>query len=145
MGRRLTVYSCNQVKCIVGVYPVSSGRSDGDFIKISQTEEGFTYKQGIDGEGTRNATGARQCRVTIIVGQTSAANAYFSALYNGDIATEGGAGIVPMGITDLGGKSLFAAKEAWIVKMPDQAYAKEAGTIEWEFDVHDPKNFAGGH
>lgn len=145
MARRLTVYSCNQVKAVVGVFPVESGRSDGDFIKISQTEEGFTYKQGVDGEGTRSATGARLARVTITVMQTSAANAYFSALYNGDIATEGGAGIVPIGIKDLGGLDLFASKEAWIVKMPDRAYAKEAGTVDWEFDCHNAQSFAGGH
>ena len=145
MGRRLTVYSCNQVKCVVGVFPVESGRSDGDFIKIAHTEEGFTYKQGTDGEGTRSATGARHARVTVSVMQTSAANAYFCALYNGDIATEGGAGIVPLSVTDLGGKDLFVAKEAWIVKLPDRAYAKEAGVIDWEFDCHNPQDFIGGH
>lgn len=145
MARRLTVYSVNQVKCVVGVYPVDSGRGDGDFITITQTEEGFTYKQGTDGEGTRSATGARLCRVTITVGQTSAANAYFSALYQGDINTDGGAGIVPIAVTDLGGKSLFTAKETWIVKMPDGAYAKESGTVAWEFDCHNAQNFIGGH
>ena len=145
MARRLTVYSCNQVKCVVGAFPVESGRSDGDFITIAQTEESYTYKQGVDGEGTRSATGARLCRVTITVMQTSAANAYFSALHKGDVEANGGAGVVPLSISDLGGLSLFFSPEAWIVKMPDQTYAKESGTVAWEFDCHNVQNFAGGH
>jgi len=142
---KLKVYSCNQVKCIVGVFPVESGRSDGDFIKISPKEDRYIARQGVDGETTRSDTGACIVRVTVTVMQTSSANAYFSALYNGDIAADGGAGVVPLGITDLGGRSLFASAEAWIPKMPDQTYAKEAGTIDWDFDCIVSVNFAGGN
>lgn len=143
---RMTVYSARQVKVTVGAFSVDSGRADGDFVKISQTEERFSVKQGIDGEGTRSDTGSVIFRVTITVAQTSKANAYFSALYLGDIKADGGAGIVPLGVVDLGGKDLFATKSAWIVKMPDATKGKESGTHDWEFDCHDPSvHILGGH
>lgn len=146
MGKnRMTVYSVNEVKVTVGVYPVDSGRSDGDFVAISQTEERYVVKQGPDSEATRSDTGAVIHRIVISVTQTSRANAYFSALHKGDIAAIGGAGIVPLAVVDIGGKDVFVTKSAWIVKWPDQKKAKESGIVDWEFDCHDPEVFIGGH
>ena len=146
MANRFGTYSINQVKAVVGVYSVSSGRSpDADFVKISTPNERFAYANGPDGEGVRSDTGPGPRDVTIIVMKTSQANAVFSALYAGDISLDGGAGVVPMTITDLGGKDLFFAPNAWIKKMPDDTKSKEAGTVEWEFSTHDSKHFIGGH
>lgn len=139
------VWSANQISCSVGLVPVESGRGDDEFIRIEQQEDNFTYKAGVDGEGTRSENKNRYTVVTITLMATSSGNAVLSALHTGDITIDGGAGIVPIAIRDRAGLDVFMAPEAWVIKPPDVANAKEVGTREWKIGVHNPTRFDGGH
>ncbi len=141
----LKIYSASEVSLIFSLIPIDGGRGDDEFVQIAKQGETFTYKAGIDGEGTRSESKDNYFLVKVTVMQTSSANAIFSSILAGDQALPGGAGVAPILIRDKQGKSVFAAAQAWITKWPDLKYAKEAGTVEWEIGVHDPTVFIGGN
>jgi hypothetical protein len=83
--------------------------------------------------------------VSITLMQTSAVNGLFSAIFTGDTQVPGGQGIAPIFIRDKQGASIFSSPQAWITGPPTLGYAKEAKTLKWEFNVHDPLHFLGGN
>jgi hypothetical protein len=141
----LKVYSAAEISFIFSGIPIDGGRGDDEFCEIAKQEDTYTYKAGIDGEGTRSETKNSYHKVTLTLMQTSSANALLSALHNGDIAIPGGQGIAPILVKDRQGASLFTAAEAWIEKIPDLKYAKEAGTVKWIIGCHQPVNVLGGN
>lgn len=141
----LKVFSANEISFSFSAVPIDSGRGDDEFCSIDKAEDSFTYKAGVDGEGTRSENKNSLHVVLLTVMQTSRANAILSALHNGDLLIPGGSGVAPILIRDRQGASVFAAAEAWIVKMPTSAYAKEAGTRQWMFHCHSPVWVEGGN
>lgn len=141
----MKIYSASEITVVFGGLPIDSGRGDDEFCAISKAEETFTYKAGVDGEGTRSESKNNYHTVKLTVMRTSRANALLSAIYNGDVSVAGGAGVVPILVRDRQGASLFSSAESWITKLPDNVYAKEANTIEWVIGVHNPINIIGGN
>lgn len=141
----MKVYSAAEVTFNFAGIPIDSGRGDDEFCAITKVEDTYTYKAGVDGEGTRSENKNSLYRVTLTLMRTSAGNAILSAIHNGDLAIPGGSGIAPILVRDRQGTSNFACGEAWIVKMPDNTYSKEANTIQWIFECHNPTAFIGGN
>jgi|GEM_PF-889380 len=141
----LKVYSANEVTFNFATISFDTGRGDDEFVSIAKAEDTYTYKAGVDGEGTRSESRNNYYEVTLTLMRTSKGNALLSAIHNGDIAIPGGSGIAPILIRDRQGTSLFAAAEAWIIKVPDNAYAKEANVLQWRFGVHGAVQFIGGN
>lgn len=141
----LKVYSANEITFNFSGIPIDSGRGDDEFCEIAKVEDTFSYKSGVDGEGTRSESKNTYHKVTLTLMRTSSGNALLSAIHNGDIAIPGGSGVAPILIRDRQGTSTFVAAEAWIEKIPDNVYAKEANTVKWVFGVHAPDNFLGGN
>lgn len=142
---RNTVYSADEVTVNFSGIPIESGRGEDEFVTIEQQEDSFTYKAGVDGEGTRSENKNTYTVVTLTIGQTSSANDLLSAIHELDKKVAGGSGIAPIMIRDRAGTQLFASAEAWIIKPPDQKYARESGERVWTFGVHAPERFDGGH
>lgn len=141
----MKVYSAAEITCMFAGLPIDSGRGDDEFAAIKKAEDTFTVKVGVDGELTRSESKNNYHTVELTVMRTSRANALLCAIYTGDVAIPGGAGIAPMLIRDRQGLSVFSTAEAWIVKLPDNVYAKEANTIKWMFGANNPLNFVGGN
>jgi hypothetical protein len=141
----LKVYSANEISFNFSGISIDSGRGDDEFVSIVKLEDTYTYKAGVDGEGTRSESKNSYHEVTLTLMQTSRGNAILSAIHNGDVAIPGGSGVAPIQIRDRQGTNLFVAAEAWVKKMPDLGYAKEAGTVQWVFGVHAPAHFIGGN
>lgn len=141
----LKVYSAAEITFNFSGIPIDSGRGDDEFVEIAKGEDTYTYKAGVDGEGTRSESKNSYHKVTLTLMRTSQGNAILSAIHNGDMAIPGGAGVAPILIRDRQGASVFTAAEAWIIKIPDNTYSKEANTVKWEFGVHAPINFVGGN
>jgi len=141
----LKVYSANEVSVIFALLALDSGRGDDEFVSIVKSEDSFSYKAGVDGEGTRSENLNSYHEITLTMMASSDANAIMSAIHIGDLAIEGGLGIAPILIRDKQGTSVFASAEAWIVKIPDKAYGKEIGTVQWKLGCHKPANFVGGN
>lgn len=138
------VYSANEISCIVGAFPIDSGRGDDEFISITKEDDTFTVKTGVDGEATFSQSGSNVHRVNITLMQSSDGNAVLSAIHVGDLKVAGGAGIVPLMVRDKQGRDLFVASEARIVKWPDVSYSKEVGTVTWQLLCPNPERFIGG-
>lgn len=139
------IYSASQVSFIFALVPIDGGRGDDEFVSITKEEDTFMYKAGVDGEGTRSESKNSYHKVSLTLMQTSSGNAFLSAIHNGDILLPGGSGVAPILVRDKQGKSLFTSPEAWIIKDPDLKYGKEAGTVVWDFGVHQPASFVGGN
>jgi len=143
MAARSTVYSADEVTCMVGGLNIESGRGDDEFLKIEQQEDDFSYKAGIDGEGVFSQNKNTYTLVTITLLQTSAGNAILSGLHT---ASKLAGGLqVPVYVEDRKGSSMLISAAGMITKMPDEAWAKEAGVTVWTIGVHQPERIVGGH
>lgn len=145
MANALKIYSANEVSINFAGIPIDSGRGDDEFASWDQDEDSFTYKAGIDGEGTRSENRNRKTRVTLTLMQSSDGNAKLSAIHNGDVKVGNGLGVAPFMIRDRQGTTLLISPQAWVVKPPAQTRGKEVGTVQWLIDVHDPERFDGGN
>lgn len=122
------------------------GYADGEFVRVETQTEDFTSKAGTDGEVTRSKTNDRRGTVTIMLEQTSPANAELSALRALDINTPGGAGVGALLIRDrLNGETLYRAAEAWIQKLPDSSFDRESQSREWVIECAKLDAFIGGN
>lgn len=139
------VYSQDEVSVNIAGNPIDGGRGDDEFISITQNEDDFTAKSGVDGEVTRSRNKNRITRIVLTLQATSASNDILSAIHNLDLKTDGGSGIFPIQVRDRAGTQVFIAPEAWIVKAPDLKFAKESGQTPWLIDCAEPERFDGGH
>lgn len=139
----LTVYDFDEVTCVIGGVLVD-GFHDGG-ISIEQEAETFTHFVGADGKVSRSKTLNRVAKVTLELTQTSAANLKLSALHLIDRDGPGGAGIVPILITDRSGTSVYAAGQGWISKPPVVTFKNGAEARVWEITVAKLDRVDGGN
>ena len=138
------IYDSNQVQVAFAGVPVQ-GYADGDFLTITPETDAFTSVAGTDGDVSRSKTNDRRHTVEIILMSTSPTNDLFSAIYLADLNTAGGAGVGAFLVTDLNGTSLFTGGNAWIMKLPDVTYGREANERTWTLQVDKLVAFIGGN
>lgn len=125
-------YDPKQIILIVGGNQMS-GFADGTFITVERIEDAFSMQVGVDGEGTRSKSNNRSGRVTFSLMQSSDSNQVLSALALADDVSNAGA--VPLMVKDNNGDSLYIAETAWIKKVADSPFAREAGPREWVMET----------
>ena len=54
-------------------------------------------------------------------------------------------GIGALLIVDLNGTSLYMSGNAWIKRVPDPVFGREASTRTWTFEVDELRDFTGGN
>jgi len=135
-------YDPKQVAISIGGYPIS-GFADGTFIRVERDEAAFTKKVGCDGETSRAKTNNRAGTVTLTLMQTSSSNDALSSIALLDETSN--AGVVPVLISDLSGRSTFFSANGWIEGPVAAEYGKELGEIEWKIAVADLDVFIGGN
>jgi hypothetical protein len=118
------------------------GYSDGTHIESDRTEDAFAMKAGNDGEVVRTMNNNRTGRVTVRLLQSSITNDLLSAAAQQDEIF--GDQVGPLQIEDLRGTTLETAQNAWLVRLPQSQWAKEAGEREWAFDCDFLDRFVGG-
>lgn len=141
---RATRYSAKDYVLDLANLPIDSGRGTDTFVEIAGEEDDFGYQGGLDGEGVFFELSASEYTIlTVYLMQTSAGNATLSALH---IASKKARGIMyPISGQDTGGTSKIVSEAAMILKLPDEAWAKEPGVNAWRIGVHKPDRFVGGH
>lgn len=137
----MNTYDPKKVIFTFGGY-AGHGYSDSTFIEVLRDEDGWSKKVGADGEVTRTRNNNQGGRVRITVQQGSAFNDILSALAAADELTA--TSVHTLQVTDLNGTSLEHSQNAWIVKYPDAAFAKESGDRVWEFDCDVLSRKVGG-
>jgi len=141
----LKVYDANEVTVSIAGLPIESGFDDGEFVRIEQESEDFIDKVGTDGEVTRSKTNDRRATVSILLMQSSDANALLSGLNNIDRLAGNGAGVGPFLVRDRQGLALYAGAECWISKPPDVSFDREPTAREWTLRVASLERFDGGN
>lgn len=142
-GKRATRYSGNDYVLDVAGVNIDSGRGPDTFVEIAQQEDDFTYAAGLDGEGVFAENLNHYTLVTLYLMQTSTGNAKLTALHNASRLA--GGLLYPISGQDSRGTSKIVSEACMIMKMPDEAFAKEAGVIAWVIGVHDPDRIIGSH
>lgn len=138
----LKTYDPKQVVLTIGTHAVS-GYMDGTFINAARNEDAFTISVGADGETTRVKSNNKTGRVTLTLKQSSDSNDILSAIAAADEL--GNAGIVPILLKDLKGRTLGTAARAWVVKVPEIVYSKGVEGRAWIFESDEFLPFVGGN
>jgi len=135
-------YDPKQVSVIVGG-KIITGFSDSTFIKIERNDQAFTLKVGVDGEGTRSKSNNKSGKATLTLMQSSGSNDDLSGFAAADELSNTGA--VPLMIKDNSGRTLVTALTAWVMKYPDEEFAKEVSTRAWVLETDEIDIFVGGN
>ena len=135
-------YDPKQISIIVGG-KIISGFADGSFVKLERSEQAFTLKVGVDGEGARAKNNNKSGKCTLTLMQTSHSNDVLAAYAMADEL--GNAGVVPFLLLDHNGSSKATALSMWVQKHPDYERAKEVGQTTWVLETDELLIFNGGN
>ena len=140
-------YDPKQVTVIVGPVIVT-GFAESTFINIETNGDGITAVVGCDQEIVRTISPGSILRtITLTLLQSSDSNDELSLLANMD--NQSGAGIVPLAIKDLSGRTLLMADQAWVAKKPNVVRSNNAsdGNNAWTIYAVVPEEsfLVGGH
>ena len=116
-----------------------TGFAEDDMITIKPHGKGMQLFSGADGEVGRSIDPDSTYDVEVALATSSKSNDYFSSCYNLDRST--GSGMKPLIIKDLGGTTLFFAKQAWVQNMPESKRGRKIDSQKWTFNtgaVDDP-------
>lgn len=125
-----------------GVIPIS-GYAEGTFVSVVPSGDAFGKSKGAGGDIERINRNQGDYEVTVTLQQTASVNAELSAALAADRVTN--AGVFPLTIKDLLGKTLFFAPQAWIRKDPDWEDGDDLNSRAWIFDTGIGSNLVGGN
>lgn len=129
-------YASDLVVVIVGGVPLT-GFTDGTFVEIEQMGDGTSSQSGGDGEIARSFSADKRHKVTVTLQSTSDGNDVLDALYTVDGITR--AGIFPILVEDLSGRTEFSAGQAWIDKRPNASLSKAVEPRAWVITTGEPE------
>jgi hypothetical protein len=140
------VYNADQVKILIGGFPVDSGMGADEVARIEKDEDDLTVGFSADGEGDVSINNNKWHTLTLTCKRTSGMNVRLSALHKAGQITPAGVLVVPVAVVDAGSNGdLFVAHQAVILRMPDETFGREVSELEWAFKVHNPERFIAGH
>lgn len=135
-------YDPSQVLLTFNGYNIS-GFADGTFVNVARDEDMWSLQMGTDGEGTRSKSNNRSGTVSFTLMQSSDSNDILSGFAAADELSNSGMG--PLLVKDNSGRSLYAAENAWIQKLPDSEFGREATSREWVLRTDHLQSFVGGN
>jgi hypothetical protein len=119
-----------------------TGYGPDTFITASYNTDAFTLQVGSGGDGCRTRSQDKSGTVTFTLLQSSPVNDLLAALALVD--RQAGSGSGALLIKDNNGTSLVSAENAWIKKVPETPFAKEAGVREWVLESLELEITPGG-
>ena len=135
-------YDPKMVVITFGVIPIS-GYAEGTYVSVNRSGDAFEKSKGAGGDVERINKNQGDFEVTVTLQQTATVNAELSAALAADQVTN--AGVFPLTIKDLLGKTLFFAPQAWIRKDPEWEDGDDLNTRAWVFDTGIGANLVGGN
>ncbi len=142
-----TSWNSNSVSISFAGISIENSREMDNFLTIEPIQpERHTMEVGADGEVGYSQSNDNRHKATIRLMQKSDGNAVLSAILNGDLKTEAGAGIGPFAAMDMNGTSICVEPEARIQGWPTKEYGEKADkTQEWVILLPNPERFDGSH
>lgn len=125
---RVTAFDINAVDIIVGGIPLKDGLVSAE---VAPEGPAFADEIGADGHVQRYATHETRANLTVVLKGSSEENQKLSALHAADVATESGAGVVPVLVKDNNGATLISTSSGWVTGMPTKPFATSAGDVTW--------------
>lgn len=138
----MKTYDPKQIILIVGGVQIS-GYADDSFVTVRRNADAWALNMGVDGEGTRSKSNDGSGQIEVALMQTSQSNTFLSNLAIADETSN--SGLVPMMMKDALGNTLAVAEQAYVKKMPDLEYGREAGSRTWILETDNLKLMAGGN
>lgn len=135
-------YDPKQVAINIGGAPMQ-GFADGTFLNVERENDAFQKVVGADGVVSRAKSNDRSGLATLTLVQTSPSNDLLSALAVADELQN--AGVVPITVKDLEGRTTYFAGTGWIRKMADSEFSNEITNREWAIDLAEVDVFIGGN
>ena len=142
---RVKTYDPKKVTVVMGPY-IISGFAEDTFINIVTNGDGTTAVVGCDQEIVRTISPDSVLKtITLTLLQSSDSNDDLTLLKNMD--DQSGAGIVPLAIKDLTGRTVLMSDQAWVGKKPDTQRGKQAQSLAWTIYAVVPEEafIVGGH
>lgn len=135
----LNVYSFLDVNCAIvgpgGAFALGAGSGNAEEgITIDANNDINTAQIGADGLGQHSLHGDKSGVVTLRFLKTSPQNAQLMNLYNFQTASAANHGQNTISLSDIRGDSV-TCRQCAFKKVPNLAYAKDAGMNEWTFDA----------
>lgn len=112
----------------------SSGNSE-EGITIAFAEDQDTMTIGADGTGMHSIHGGQSGTVSVRLLKSSPVNAILSAAYQADRAVPSSGGQNTIVVSWLAGGDVYSMQQCAFRKFPDNAYAKDAAMLEWQFNA----------
>lgn len=137
----IRTFDPKEVSVIFGPY-IITGFSETK-CSVSRAEDAFSLVVGCDGESTRVRNYNRSGTVTLNLQQSSPSNDVLSGIALADEATN--AGLMPLLIKDNNGSTLIEATTAYIQKIPDADFGKDASERAWTIMTDNLVVFLGGN
>lgn len=134
-----------ELTVIVGVLPLT-GLSDGDSVTARRNQPIYNSRAGNDGAVGRAKVTDKRGQVEIHIMQTSEMNDLISATFNLDSLSEEGSFVGPLIVSDLSGRTVISAGDAWLMQVGDVAFASgEVGERVYTFEAADLVMNLGGN
>lgn len=121
---------------------IISGFADNTFIKLERNEQAFNLKVGVTGEAVRAKNNNLSGKITATLMQSAQSNDDLSSFALADQLTNAGA--VPVLVKDGSGTTVASAVTAWVQKLPNTEFQKEATSREWVLETDELLMFVGG-
>lgn len=119
-----------------------TGYADGSFVTVRRNADGWSLQMGTDGEGTRSKSNDNSGQVEISLMQSSLSNDFLSQIAISDQVAN--AGLLPLLVKDVDGNFLATAEQAFIKKLPDSEFGREAASRSWIIETDNLVEFIGG-
>jgi hypothetical protein len=142
MPQELETYDSKKVLLIVGGSYIT-GFQDGTNISVDRNADSWNFSPNVGGGGTRSKTNNTSGRITFTLSQTSSSNFILSTIQQLD--EKSNAGLVPVLIEDLNGRSIHSCESAWVVKPPAAEYGMESSGRQWILETDNLNHFSGGN
>jgi hypothetical protein len=120
-----------------------SGFADGTFVTVERTTDTFSKTTGTDGFTSRAKSNDKSGSIKLTFAQTSPSNDILQGFALADEISN--AGVVPVLVKDIGGRTVFVSAFGWIKKPPSVEFGKEISNREWDLDLADLQVFVGGN
>lgn len=128
----LIPYSADDVLIDFGGFQLH-GLAKGSFCKLKHNSPRATLKMGADGEPVLIRSVDDSATLEVTLQQDSAANDWLST--NAAAFRASGAGILPLALKDLTGRTLCTAQRAWVQTEADVEYSDEDSSRVWVLET----------
>lgn len=119
-----------------GIIPLGNGSGAAEEgITVEPSEDTDTMLIGADGKVVHSLHASKAGRVIIRLLKTSPVNGQLQTLYNFQRLSSANHGRNILAITDIARGDVYLCQDAAFARMPNNAYSKEAGIIEWHFNA----------